>query len=133
MYLKWFAGLNKVIHEIHTIWTDCSTGPEYLGSPQADVINTSIVNLYFPSAWKLTRISAIPKGRKTYDQYQSCRYYDLIEQNKIIRSCIISAFSAFDTVTAFQKPYQKDEQTGFFYRLSNLASSCNASSAICSS
>ena len=27
-----------------------------------DVINTCIKNLYFPSAWKLARICAIPKG-----------------------------------------------------------------------
>ena len=35
---------------------------DYLGSPPTDVINTCIKNLYFPSAWKLARICAIPKG-----------------------------------------------------------------------
>ena len=35
---------------------------DYLGSPLTDVINTCIKNLYFPSAWKLARICAIPKA-----------------------------------------------------------------------
>ena len=35
---------------------------DYLGSPLTDVINTCIKNLCFPSAWKLARICAIPKG-----------------------------------------------------------------------
>ena len=66
--------LKEVIHELHNIRSGCSTGPDnkpanmikmvadYLGSPLTDVINTCITNLYFPSAWKLARICAIPKG-----------------------------------------------------------------------
>ena len=68
--------LKKVIHELCNIRSDCSTGPDnipanmikmvadYLGSPLTDVINTCIKNLYFPSAWKLTRICAIPRGNQ---------------------------------------------------------------------
>ena len=64
----------EVIHELRNIRSDCSTGPDnipanmikmvadYLGSPLTDVINTCIKNLYFPSAWKLARICANPKG-----------------------------------------------------------------------
>ena len=37
---------------------------DYLGSPLNDVINTCIKNLYFPSAWKLARICAIPRGNQ---------------------------------------------------------------------
>ena len=68
--------LKKVIHELLNIRSDCSTVPDnipanmikmvadYLGSPLTDVINTCIKNLYFPSAWKLTRICVIPRGNQ---------------------------------------------------------------------
>ena len=68
--------LKEVVHELRNIRSDCSTGPDnipakmikmvadYLGSPLTDVINTCIKNLYFPSAWKLARICAIPKGNQ---------------------------------------------------------------------
>ena len=59
--------LKEVIHELRSIRSDCSTGPDnipanmikmvadYLGSPLTDVIYTCIKNLYFPSAWKLAQ------------------------------------------------------------------------------
>ena len=66
--------LKEVIYELRNIRSDCSTGPDnipanmikvvahYLGSPLTDAINTCIKSLYFPFAWKLARICAIPKG-----------------------------------------------------------------------
>ena len=68
--------LKEVIHELCNIRSDCSTGPDiipanmikifadYLGSPLTDIINTYIKNSYFPSAWKLARICAIPRGNQ---------------------------------------------------------------------
>ena len=68
--------LKEVIHELCNIRSDCSTGPDiipanmikifadYLGSPLTDIINTCIKNSYFPSAWKLARICAIPRGNQ---------------------------------------------------------------------
>jgi len=70
------VALKEVIHELRNIRSYCSTGPDnipanmikmvadYLGSPLTDVINTCIKKLYFPSAWKLARICAIPKGNQ---------------------------------------------------------------------
>ncbi len=63
----------EVLREIKQIRTDCSTGPdqlpvkllkpvaEFLAAPLTHIINSCIRSSYFPEAWKIARISLIPK------------------------------------------------------------------------
>ena len=63
----------EVLREIKQIRMDCSTGPdqlpvkflkpvaEFLAAPLTHIINSCIRSSYFPEAWKIARISPIPK------------------------------------------------------------------------
>ena len=124
--------LKEVIHELRNIRSDCSTGPDnipanmikmvadYLGSPLTDVINTCIKSLYFPFAWKLARICAIPKGNqiksekglrpisilpvlsKVYEQLIFRQLSDFIDKNNVLNSNISAYRKGQSTTTVLQ-------------------------------
>ena len=125
--------LKEVIHELRNIRSDCSTGPDnipanmikmvadYLGSPLTDVINTCIQKLYFrPSAWKLARICAIPKGNqiksekdlrpisilpvlsKVYERLIFRQLSDFINKNNVLNSNIFAYRKGQLTTTVLQ-------------------------------
>jgi len=124
--------LKEVIRELRNIRSDCSTGPDnipanmikmvadYLGSPLTDVINTCIKNLYFPSAWKLACICAIPKGNqiksekdfrpisilpvlsKVYERLIFHQLSDFIDKNYILNSNISAYRKGQSTTTVLQ-------------------------------
>ena len=68
-----FTWQREVLRTLKQLRTDCSTGPDqlparfvklvggHLAGPLTTVINNCISKLYFPRAWKLARISPIPK------------------------------------------------------------------------
>ena len=124
--------LKEVIHELRNIRSDCSTGPDnipanmikmiadYLGSPLTDVINTCIKNLHFPSAWKLARICAIPKGNqiksekdlrpisilpvlsKVYERLIFRQLSDFIDKNNFLNSNISAYRKGQSTTNVLQ-------------------------------
>ena len=126
--------LKEVIHELHNIRSDCSTGPDnipanmikmvadYLGSPLTDVINTCFKNLYFPSAWKLARICAIPRGNqikskkdfiirpisippvlsKVYERLIFRPLSDVVDKNNVLNSNISAYRKGQSTTTVLQ-------------------------------
>ena len=93
---------------------------DYLGSPLTDAINTCIKNLYFPSAWKLARICAIPKGNqiksekdlrpvsilpvlsKVYERLIFRQLSDFIDKNNVRNSNISSYRKGQSTTTVLQ-------------------------------
>ena len=124
--------LKEVIHELRNIRSDRSTGPDnipanmikmvadYLGSPLTDVINTCIKNLYFPSAWKLARICAIPKRNqiksekdlrpisilpvlsKVYERLIFRQLSDFIDKNNVLNNNISAYRKGQSTTTVLQ-------------------------------
>ena len=62
--------LKEVIHELRSIRSACSTGPDNIPANMNKMVadymglNTCIKTLYFPSAWKLARVCEIPKGNQ---------------------------------------------------------------------
>ena len=93
---------------------------DYLGSPLTDVINICIKNLYFPSAWKLMRICAIPKGNqiksekdlrpisilpvlsKVYERLIFRQLSDFIDRNNVLNSNISAYRNGQSTTTVLQ-------------------------------
>ena len=93
---------------------------DYLGSPLTDVINTCIKNLHFPSAWKLARICAIPKGNqiksekdlrpisilpvlsKVYERLIFRQLSDFIDKNNVLNSKISVYRKGQSTTTVLQ-------------------------------
>ena len=75
---------SEVLRELKRLRADCSTGAdqipvkflksvaEYLASPLTHIINTCINSSYFPKAWKVARISLIPKvnNPKSNEEYR---------------------------------------------------------------
>ena len=124
--------LKEVIHELRNIRSDHSTGPDnipanmikmvadYLGSPLTDVINTCIKNLHLPSAWKLARICAIPKGNqiksekdlrpisilpvlsKVYERLIFRQLSDFIDKNNFLNSNISAYRKGQSTTNVLQ-------------------------------
>ena len=98
----------------------CKMVADYLGSPLTDVINTCIKNLYFPSAWKLARICAIPKGNqiksekdlrpisilpvlsKVYERLIFRQLSDFIDKNNVLNSNISAYRKGQSTTTVLQ-------------------------------
>ena len=68
---------------------------DYLGSPLTDVINTCIKNLYFPSAWKLACICAIPKGNQIKSEKDLRLISILPVLSKVYEQLIFHQLSAF--------------------------------------
>ncbi|XP_015768555.1 PREDICTED: uncharacterized protein LOC107347190, partial [Acropora digitifera] len=68
---------------------------DYLGSPLTDVINTCIENLYFPSAWKLACICAIPKGNQIKSEKDLRLISILPVLSKVYEQLIFHQLSAF--------------------------------------
>ena len=129
--------LKEVIHELRNIRSDRSTCPDnlpanmikmvadFLGSPLTDVINTCIKNLYFPSAWKLARICAIPKGNqiksekdlrpisilpvlsKVYERLIFRQLSDFIDKNNVLNSNI-SAYRKGQSATTVLQAIRDD-------------------------
>ena len=93
---------------------------DYLGSPLTDVIITCIKNLYFPSAWKLACICAIPKGNqiksekdlrlisilpvllKVYEQLIFHQLSAFIDKNYVLNSSISAYRKGQWTTTVLQ-------------------------------
>ena len=124
--------LKEVVQELRNIRSNCSTGPDnipanmikmvadYLGSPLTDIINTCIQKLYFPSAWKLARICAIPKGNqiksekdlrpisilpvlsKVYERLIFRQLSDFIDKNNVLNSNISAYRKGQSTTTVLQ-------------------------------
>ena len=129
--------LKEVIHELRNIRSDRSTGPDnspanmikmvadFLGSPLTDVINTCTKNLCFPSAWKLARICAIPKGNqiksekdlrpisilpvlsKVYERLIFRQLSDFIDKNNVLNSNI-SAYRKGQSATTVLQAIRDD-------------------------
>ena len=125
---------------MRNIRSHCLTGPDnipanlikmvadYLASPLTDVINACIKNLYFPSAWKLARICAIPKGNqikydkdvrptsilpvlsKVYERLIFHQLSDFTDKSHVLNSNI----SAYKSVNRRSRYKHKDQFSPFY-------------------
>ena len=124
---------DEVYHVIKNIRSDCSTGPDkihakyiklvadILAGPLTKIINGSIDLTMFPEAWKISRISPIPKNEtpmkdedlrpiailpvlsKIYEKIVAIQMVHFLETNKILDERIVGYRKGHSTTTALLK------------------------------
>lgn len=113
----------EVLRTLKQLCTDCSTGPdqlparfvklvaEHLAGPLTTIINNCISKLYFSRAWKLARISPIPKVDTpvTEDDLRPVSILPVL--SKVFEKLVASQMTDFcsresllrDTISSFRK------------------------------
>ena len=124
---------DEVYHVIKNLRSDCSTGPDkipakyiklvadILAGPPTKIINGSIDLTMFPEAWKISRISPIPKNEtpmkdedlrpiailpvlsKIYEKIVAIQMVHFLETNKILDERIVGYRKGHSTTTALLK------------------------------
>ena len=124
---------DKVYRVIKNLRSDCSTGPDKisakyiklvadtLAGPLTKIINSSIDLTMFPEAWKVSRISPIPKNEtsmkhedlrpiailpvlsKIYEKIVATQMVHFLETNKILDEKIVGYRKGHSTMTALLK------------------------------
>lgn len=113
----------EVLRTLKQLRTDCSTGPdqlparfvklvaEHLAGPLTTIINNCISKLYFPRAWKLARISPIPKVDTPVTEDYLRPVSILLVLSKVFEKLVASQMTDFcsresllrDTISSFRK------------------------------
>ncbi|KAL9970328.1 hypothetical protein ACROYT_G022683 [Oculina patagonica] len=115
----------QVLQELKNLRSDCSCGPDgipvkyiklvadHLVSPLTHILNNCIEHKTFPSAWKIARISAIPKTAVVKENNDLRPISILPVMSKIYERLVLNQISDFlitgpecilkDTVSAYRK------------------------------
>lgn len=113
----------EVLRTLKQLHTDCSTGPDqlaaqfvklvagHLAGPLRTIINNCISQLYFLRAWKLRRISLIPKVDTPITEDHLCPVSILPVLSKVFEKLVASQMTDFctresllsDTILSFRK------------------------------
>lgn len=121
----------EVLREIKGLRSDCSCGPdnipskiiklvaEHLASPRTHILNNCISHEVFPLAWKLARISPVPKvdDPKSNSEYRPISILPVL--SKIYEKLALRQIAGFLTKTAVLHPnisaYRKGHSTLYYY------------------
>ncbi|XP_048590336.1 uncharacterized protein LOC5519158 [Nematostella vectensis] len=115
----------QVLAALKKLRSDCSCGPDgipvtfikhaadHLASPLTHILNTCILQEYFPSAWKVARISPIPKQSDVKDRNDLRPISILPVLSEVYERLVLGQMSDFvssgpdsilkDTVSAYRK------------------------------